>query len=83
MVWVEPAVGGAGERVRVRSDAALAVAGYLGGPWRFLAALGRLIPAAFRDAVYDRVAAWRHRLARTAPSCPLVDAAERDRFLDL
>jgi predicted DCC family thiol-disulfide oxidoreductase YuxK len=81
IVWVEPAVEGHAERVLVRSDAALRVAGYLGG-WFGLARVARLIPGALRDRVYDLVARHRHRLLGTAPSCLIPAPEVRDRFLD-
>jgi len=77
MIWYEPAH----DRVRVRSDAALAVARYLGGPWAVAGGAGRLVPGAIRDLIYDLVARHRHRLA--GPVCVLPEAGQRDRFLDL
>lgn len=77
VVWVE------GERVLVRSEAALRVLAYLGGPWAALAAVGRVVPRALRDLVYDRVARVRYRIAgRLAANCLLPTPAERARFLD-
>jgi predicted DCC family thiol-disulfide oxidoreductase YuxK len=80
MVWVEPAPGGA-EQVFVRSAAALRAARYLGGIWR-VALLGRLLPEAVRDALYDFVARHRHRLARPQESCLVVPPEQSDRFLE-
>jgi predicted DCC family thiol-disulfide oxidoreductase YuxK len=66
LVWVE--AGSDGEPiVRTHSSAVLAVGQYLGGPWRFLAALARLVPRAIRDAVYRFVARHRHILMQQAP----------------
>lgn len=79
IVWVEPA--GAGERVLVRSDAALRIAGYLGGWWR-LARVGSAVPRVVRDAAYDTVARHRHRLLGSGPSCLIPSPDDRDRFLD-
>lgn len=59
LVWVEG--DGADERVRVRSDAAFAVARYLGGPLAVLAAVGGVVPRPLRDAAYDVVARNRKR----------------------
>ena len=78
VVWVEPARG----RVLVRSDAALAVAAYLGGPWRALAALGRLVPRRLRDAVYDLIARNRYRIAGRVEACPVPTPEQRGRFID-
>ncbi|MGE0445392.1 MAG: thiol-disulfide oxidoreductase DCC family protein [Vicinamibacterales bacterium] len=60
MVWVEQ--GQAGERVFVRSAAALRAAVYMGGAWRLLGRAAMLVPRALRDAVYDFIARHRHRM---------------------
>jgi predicted DCC family thiol-disulfide oxidoreductase YuxK len=78
VVWLEPSTG----RVLVRSEAALAVAAYLGGPWRVLAALGRLVPRRLRDAAYDLVARNRYRIAGRVAACPIPTPAQRGRFID-
>ena len=80
VLWVEPAPDGRGERVLVRSAAALRVARYLGGWWRVLGALGWLVPRPVRDAAYDLIA--RHRMRLRAPACLLPDAGERARFVE-
>ena len=82
MVWVERAPGGA-EQVFVRSAAALHVARYLGGVWR-AALLGRLLPEAVRDALYDFIARHRHRMAMARPPerCLVVPPEQVDRFLE-
>jgi len=77
MIWYEPATG----RVRIRSDAALAAARYLGGGWTVLATVAALVPRALRDRVYDMIARHRHRLA--GPVCVVPTAEQRGRFLDL
>jgi predicted DCC family thiol-disulfide oxidoreductase YuxK len=80
IVWVEPA--GPGERVLVRSDAALRIARYLGGRWR-LAQLSRAVPRVIRDAAYDAIARHRHRILGSGPSCLVPNPDDRHRFLDL
>ena len=80
MVWVEPEPGGS-EQVFVRSAAALRVARYLGGVWR-VALLGRLLPEAVRDALYDFIARHRHRMARPPERCLVVPPEQSDRFLE-
>jgi predicted DCC family thiol-disulfide oxidoreductase YuxK len=80
MIWVEPQSAG-GERLLVRSAAALRAAWYLGGPWR-LATLGYIVPRGVRDALYDFIARHRHRLARGADRCYIPPPAVRARFLD-
>jgi predicted DCC family thiol-disulfide oxidoreductase YuxK len=81
MVWVENGGEGRGERVAVRSDAALEVARYLGWPWRALGA-GWLVPRGLRDAVYDLVARHRHRLFSDPEACYLPPSDVRSRFID-
>jgi predicted DCC family thiol-disulfide oxidoreductase YuxK len=70
------------ERVRVRSDAALAILAKLGGLWRATAAL-RLVPPPLRDLVYRFVArrrlAWFGRL----DACRIPTPEERARFLEV
>ena len=80
MVWVEPAVAGASERVFVRSAAALQIARYLGGIWRVLL-VGYVLPAALRDALYDFIARHRHQIMGTRDSCLVVAPDLRSRFL--
>lgn len=80
MVWVDGA--GATEVTRVRSDAVLAIAEYLGGPWRLLAWLGRLVPRPLRDSAYGVIARVRRRLAGRAPACVVFSPEERARALD-
>jgi predicted DCC family thiol-disulfide oxidoreductase YuxK len=72
LVWVEG--DGSTERVLVRSDAAFAVARYLGGPWAVMAAVGGVIPRPIRDAAYDVVARNRKRFG--GPEVCLMVAAE-------
>lgn len=47
---------------RLRSDGALAVFTALGGVWRVIAAVLRVIPRGWRDAAYGVVARMRRRL---------------------
>ena len=77
VIWLE------GERVLVRSEAALAVADYLGGPWKALAALGRLVSRRLRDAAYDVIARNRYRIAGRVESCPVPSPDQRGRFVEL
>ena len=81
MVWVEPQSGGEAERVLVRSDAALRVARYLGGPFH-LARLAAVLPRRVRDAAYALVARHRHRLTAGGPRCLIPPPDVRARFLD-
>ena len=80
VVFVEPA--GGGERVHVRSDAALKVASYLGGFWKVFLA-GRVIPRRVRDYLYDLFARNRYRLFGKYDACMLPPPEVRSRFLDV
>ncbi|MBL0170334.1 MAG: DUF393 domain-containing protein [Gemmatimonadaceae bacterium] len=79
VVWYEPLANGA-SRVRVRSEAALALLTQLGGKWRTLAVLVRLVPRPLRDALYDAIARRRTRLV--APACLRPPEHACHRFLD-
>ena len=72
---------GDGERVYVRSDAALKVAAYLGGPWKFFLA-AKVMPRALRDYFYDLFARNRYRLFGKYDTCLLPPPEVRSRFLD-
>ncbi len=71
-----------GERVAVRSAAALRVVDYLGGPWKLLKA-ARVIPAPVRDWLYDRFADVRYRVFGKYDTCPVPPPEVRARFLDV
>ena len=71
-----------GERVLMRSDAILYVAGTLGGVWR-LAGAGRILPKLLRDAMYRVVARNRYRVFGKHESCLLPSPAQRAKFLDI
>lgn len=82
LVWAEPESDGAiGERVLVRSDAALQIARYLGWPWS-LALMARLAPRRLRDLVYDAFARHRKRIMSAPTSCVIPSAETRARFLE-
>ena len=80
VVWYQLATRDAGERLFTRSSAALRVARYLGGRWRF-ATLARLIPPIIRDALYNLVARHRHQLTHGGPQCLVPTPEQRARFL--
>ena len=81
VVWVEPPGEGRPERVLVRSDAALRMARYLGGPFH-LARIAAVLPRPVRDAAYALVARHRRHLSGGGPRCLIPPPDVRDRFLD-
>jgi predicted DCC family thiol-disulfide oxidoreductase YuxK len=73
--------GPGGERVHVRSEAALRVAAYLGGAWKiFLAA--RVVPAPVRDFFYNLFARYRYRFFGKYDTCMLPPPEVRSRFME-
>lgn len=65
----------------LRSDAFVHILARLGGKWKLLAGMLRLIPRRFRDAVYNFVAHIRYRVFGTRTEvCPLVPTELRSRF---
>jgi len=70
------------EQLQSRSDAALFVLRDLGGGWRVLAALGRLLPKILRDTLYNVVARNRYRMFGKFETCPLPDPKDRPKFLE-
>ncbi|MEK6300605.1 MAG: DCC1-like thiol-disulfide oxidoreductase family protein [Acidobacteriota bacterium] len=81
LVFVEPLDFAYLEQVFVRSDAALRVAAYLGGPWK-LALAGYIIPRPVRDYLYDQFAKRRYRWFGKLETCMLPAPEIRERFLD-
>jgi predicted DCC family thiol-disulfide oxidoreductase YuxK len=65
----------------VESEAALRIASRLGWPWRWLAA-GRVLPLAWRNAVYRWVARNRYAWFGRQDSCWLPTPELAARFLD-
>ena len=65
----------------IRSDAFLHVFRQLGGGWKLLAGVLRVVPRPIRDAVYDMVARVRYRVFGTRDDvCPIVPPDLRARF---
>jgi len=72
----------AGEELLARSDAAVFVLRELGGGWRVLGAIFRVLPRALRDAVYNLIARNRYKVFGKFDSCPLPDPRHRHKFLE-
>jgi len=65
----------------VRSAAVLHVLDRLGGAWRVLALVTRVIPRVLRDSLYDAIARARYRwFARPKDVCPILPPQLRSRF---
>ena len=59
--------------VLIRSAASLYIIEQMGWGWRAIAGVSRLVPSAFRDALYDWVARYRSRFfGRPETECPLL-----------
>ena len=69
-----------GDRVHVKSEAALRIAAYLGGAWKLALAL-RLVPRVVRDWGYDLFARHRYRFFGKHDSCPIPAPEVRARFI--
>ena len=72
------------EHLLSRSDAAaLFVLKQLGGPWRSAAFFLRLLPKFLCDSTYNAIARRRYRIFGRHETCPIPNAQDRSRFLDL
>jgi predicted DCC family thiol-disulfide oxidoreductase YuxK len=64
-----------------KSDAVWRILARLGGPWRLVAGLLRVIPRPIRNWGYDFVARHRYRWFGRKETCRLPSADERERFV--
>lgn len=71
-----------GEGLMARSDAALFVLQELGGKWRVLSAIFRILPRPLRDIAYNLVARNRYRIFGKFETCPVPDPRHRHKFFD-
>lgn len=69
-----------GERMLRDSDAVIAIARRLGGPWRLAGALAAM-PRPVRDAAYRWVARNRYRLLGRRETCWVPAEGDRERLL--
>ena len=68
-------------RILTRSSAVLHILDRLGGGWRVMAVVGRMVPAGIRDVAYRFIARVRHGLLPAPDSaCPIVSPELRARF---
>ena len=70
-----------GDRLLVRSDAALWIVRHLSGLWPLLSVLW-VIPRPLRDAAYDWVARYRYRWFGKQDVCMIPAPQDRERFLE-
>ena len=82
LILVQPDAHMPQQHVSVRSDAVVAIAQYLGGVWRVLGEMLRLVPRPIRDWGYNRLAAVRFRLFGRRDQCRIPTPEQRKRFLD-
>jgi predicted DCC family thiol-disulfide oxidoreductase YuxK len=80
LVLVDTTDDGLRPPVMVRTAAVLAVARYLGWPWRGALML-QLVPRVLRDWGYDQFARHRHRWFGRHDTCPMPSPERRKRFL--
>ncbi len=71
------------ERLLAKSDGILAVLHGLGGAWRLLSLLPRVVPRAVRDCAYDRFVRNRYRWFGRTDQCAVPSPDVRARFIDI
>ncbi len=70
------------ENVLLQESTAIIHLGFLlGGWWKFLSALARVVPRPLRDVIYRLIARNRYRWFGKKESCRIPSEAERSRFL--
>ena len=71
------------ERIEMRSTAIIGILRKLQVFWRLPAILLSIIPLPLRDWGYNLVAKYRYQLLGKYDTCPLPQASDRHKFLDL
>ena len=71
------------ECLAARSDAAVRILAELGGIWRALTAVMRVLPRWLRDRAYNLIARNRYQLFGKYQTCQIPDEKYRGKFLDL
>jgi predicted DCC family thiol-disulfide oxidoreductase YuxK len=69
-----------GEKIYLRSSAALRVTHYLGSFWKFFQIFW-IVPPFVRDAIYDFIAKNRYKWFGKKPECMLPSPELKERFL--
>jgi predicted DCC family thiol-disulfide oxidoreductase YuxK len=69
------------ERVLTQSDVTVHMLLLLGGGWRILGMLLRVVPRFARNAAYDLFARNRYRMTERYEVCPIPTEAERMKFV--
>jgi predicted DCC family thiol-disulfide oxidoreductase YuxK len=69
-----------GDRVYLRSDAALRIAQRMNAPWKYAGVL-LIVPRPIRDLVYRGVAAIRYRIAGRSNACEIPPPEIRSRLI--
>jgi len=70
-----------GDKVYIKSDAALNILHKLTFPWKMLIA-GKILPYFIRDALYEFIARNRHKWFGKKQACRLPTAQERQKFIE-
>ncbi|WP_244444986.1 thiol-disulfide oxidoreductase DCC family protein [Oceanobacillus jeddahense] len=70
-----------GEKIYIKSDAALKVLQNIPLPWKLLT-VGKILPYFIRDALYDFIARNRHKWFGKKQACRLPTAQERKQFAE-
>jgi predicted DCC family thiol-disulfide oxidoreductase YuxK len=71
------------EQLLARSDAVVYVLQRLGVGWRVCGSVWGRLPRLLRDALYNLVARNRYRVFGKLDTCPMPEARQRYKFLDL
>jgi len=69
------------EIILMKSDAAIEIMRILGGFWKFVAMIGKMVPRVIRDRVYDWIAENRYQWFGKFDQCRLPAPETKDRFL--
>ncbi|MFB6209454.1 MAG: thiol-disulfide oxidoreductase DCC family protein [Candidatus Nanohaloarchaea archaeon] len=70
-----------GKDTYLKSDAYIRILDEVGGFWRVVSLLLRVVPAPLRDFLYDLVSKLRYRIFGKKNKCMVPDEDVRDRFL--